>query len=142
MVRNDKRRTVGRTKLFFYSIYIYIVTYYLSLPMGRHRKKNQLYFSHMKTFERLYSQGDLPNLRIIYGKQERARSRRRLEVGLPSSGGRLKTLSEALAESPLHAASLLYSSASLITPRRYLVTDNVPDKDWRLTVMYRYRVEW
>ena len=54
-----------------------------------------------------------------------------------SSGERLKTLSEALAESPLHAASQLYSSASLITPRRYLVTDNVPDKDWRLTVIYR-----
>jgi hypothetical protein len=29
----------------------------------------------------------------------------------------------------------------LITPRRYLVTDNVPDKGRKLSVLYRYRVE-
>jgi len=58
------------------------------------------------------------------------------------SRGRYKALSEALAESPIHAASLLYSSPDLITPRRYLVTDKAPDKERKLTVIYRYRVEW
>ncbi len=55
---------------------------------------------------------------------------------------RSKTILQALAESPIHAASLLYSSSDLITPRRYLVTDNAPDKEWKHTVIYRYRVEW
>jgi len=58
------------------------------------------------------------------------------------SWGRYKALSEALAESPVHAASLLYSSPDLITSRKYLVTDNTPDKERKLTVIYRYRVEW
>src|SRR6266704_2354156 len=49
---------------------------------------------------------------------------------------------EALAESPIHAASLLYSPPDLIPPRRYLVTDKAPDKERKLTVIYRYRVEW
>jgi hypothetical protein len=81
-------------------------------------------------------------VRSLEGKQEPDREEEWKQTLPYSSGGSFKTIIQALAESPLHTASRLYSSPDLITPRRYLITDNAPDKDWRLTVMYRYRVEW
>jgi hypothetical protein len=78
----------------------------------------------------------------LEGKKEPDREEEWKQVFPYSNGGSFKTIAEALAESPLHTAFRLYSSPDLITPRRYLVTDNASDKDWRLTVMYRYRVEW
>jgi hypothetical protein len=88
------------------------------------------------------AQDEWKPVRSLEGKKEPDREEEWKQVFPYSSGGGLKNISGALAESPVHAAPLLYSSPSLVTPRRYLVTDNAPDKDWRLTVIYRYRIEW
>jgi hypothetical protein len=63
-------------------------------------------------------------------------------VAAPGRRTSEKPLAQTLAESPTHAASLLFSSPDLITARWYLVTDNAPDRAPNLTVLYRYRVEW
>ena len=81
-------------------------------------------------------------VRSLEGKKEPDREEEWKQVFPQSRWGRDKALSEALAESPVHAASLLCSSPALITSRRYLVTDNTPDKARNLTILYRYRVEW
>lgn len=95
-----------------------------------------------KTISPYKAQDDWKPVRSLEGKKEPDREEEWKQIFPYSSGGGFKTIIEALAGSPLHTASRLYSSPDLITPRRYLVTDNAPDKDWRLTVMYRYRVEW
>ena len=95
-----------------------------------------------KSISPYQAQDEWKPVRSLEGKQEPDREEEWKQFFPYSSGGSFKTIIQALAESPLHTASRLYSSPDLITPRRYLVIDNAPDKDWRLTVMYRYRVEW
>jgi hypothetical protein len=88
------------------------------------------------------AQDEWKPVRSLEGKREPDREEEWKQVFPYSSGRKLNDLSKALAESPLHTASLLYSSPDHIIPRRYLVTDNTPDKERKLTVIYRYRVEW
>ena len=95
-----------------------------------------------KTISPYKAQDEWKPVRSHEGQKEPDREEEWKQIFPHSSGRGFKNIIEALTESPLHTASRLYSSPDLITPRRYLVTDNAPDKDWRHTVMYRYRVEW
>lgn len=81
-------------------------------------------------------------VRSLEGKKEPNREEEWKQVFPQGSWGKDKSLYEALVASPIHAASFHYSSPELSTPRRYVVTDNAPDRERKLTIIYRYRVEW